>query len=128
MAESPNVIANRERASAVLHFTANVANIVVVGNTSISNIAEDDETVNGAFISQVICGSPSGNGAYWVIKRGANTVAVVDSTAAIDFAGAGMALNLYPTANLSVELVGSTDGFLMVELQKINAESQYLAG
>lgn len=128
MAESPNVIANRERASVTLHFTANTGPIVIVGDTSVSNIAEDDETVNGAYISQIICGSPSGNGAYWKILRGANTVAVVDSTAFIDFAGAGMSLNLYPLADLSVQLIGSDDGFLMVELQKVNAESQYLAG
>lgn len=128
MAESPNIISNRERASAVLHFTANTGPIVVVGNTSVSNIAEDDETVNGAAITQIVCGSPSGNGSYWKILRGANTVAVLDSTCTIDFAGAGMSLNIYPTATLSVQLVGATDGFLMIELQKLNAESQYLAG
>lgn len=127
MAESPNVIINRERASCVLHFTANTSDIVITGNTSVSNIAKDDETVNGAYISQIICGSPSGDGAYWVVKRGANTVAVVDSTASIDFAGTGMPITRWPTANLSVTLVGSTDGFLMIELQKINAEPQYLA-
>lgn len=128
MAESPNVILNRERASTVLHFTANTGPIVISGNTSVSNIAEDNETVNGAFISQAIFGSPSGSGAHWIVKRGANTVLVLDSTAQLDFAGTGLAVNLYPTADLSVELVGSTSGFLMLELQKINAEPEYLAG
>ncbi len=128
MAESPNVISNKERASVVLHFTANVANIAVAGNTAVSNVAKDNEFVVGAQINQAIFGSPSGNGAYWVVKRGANTVLVLDSTAAIDFAGNGMAITQYPAANLSVELVGSTSGFLTLELQKTNAESEYLAG
>lgn len=122
------ITSNRERSSAVLHFTANTADIVMVGNSSVSAIAKDNETVNGVYISQVICGSPSGNGAYWTIKRGANTVAVVDSTAAIDFAGAGMAISLWPAATLSVELTGAEDGFLMIELQKVGSEIEYLAG
>lgn len=127
MAASPNIIINRERASCVLHFTATTGPIVIVGDTSTSNIAKDDETVVGAHISQIITGSPSGAGAYWKITRGANTVAVVDSTATLDLAGSGMPINLYPTATLSVELIGATDGFLMIELQKTGSEYQYLA-
>ncbi len=126
MAESPFIISNKERASVVLHFTANAAGIVIVGNTSSSNIAKDNEIVRGAAINQTIFGSPSGG--YWVVKRGANTVLVLDSTAAIDYAGNGMAINQYPTADLSVELVDATTGFLMIELQKINSDPEYLAG
>lgn len=126
MAQSPNVIANRERTSAILHFTANTADIVIVGNNSVSNVAKNNEVVNGAQISQIICGSPSGNGAYWKVLRGANTVAVIDSTAMLDFAGVGMPINLYPQANLSVQLIGAADGFLMIEIQKIGSEFKYL--
>jgi hypothetical protein len=127
MPESPNVIINRKNASVVLHFTANTANVVIVGNSSVSNIAKPGEIVNGASIAQAIFGSPSGNAAHWIVKRGANTVLVLDSTAALDFAGTGMAIGIHATANLSVELVGSTTGFLTLELQKLNSRLEYLA-
>lgn len=114
------VVANRSGTSCTLHFTATTANIAIVGNSAVSNIAAPTEEVGGAYVSQAICGSASGPGAYWIIRRGANTVAVLDSTAQIDFAGAGMALNMWPEADLSVELVGEDPGFLMLELQKVN--------
>lgn len=122
-----NVIINRKNTSAVLHFTAN-ATIVVAGNSSVSNIAYPNETVTGASITQAVFGSPSGPGAHWIVKRGANTVAVFDSTAQLDFAGCGMPITLWPSANLTVELVGSNTGFLMLEVQKLNSQLDYLAG
>jgi len=121
-----NVIINRKNTSAVLHFTAN-ATVVIAGNSSVSNVAYLNETVKGASITQATFGSPSGSGAYWVVKRGANTVAVFDSTAQLDFAGYGIPITLFPAANLTVELVGSSNGFLMLEIQKLDSQLQYLA-
>lgn len=112
------VLINRKGVSAVLHMTANES-FTIAGDSSTSNIASPGETLTGATITQVWFGSSSGDSAYWTIKRGANTVAVLDSTGYIDFAGNGVALNKDTGATLVANLVNSTTGFLMVELQKI---------
>lgn len=112
------VLINKKGLSAVLHLTANES-FVIAGGSGVSNIALPGETITGATISQVWYGSPSGQSAYWTVKRGANTVAVFDSTGYSDFAGNGIALNKDTGATLSANLVNSTDGFLMIELQKI---------
>jgi hypothetical protein len=116
---------NRKNTSAVLHLTANSGNVVIVGNNSVSNLAVGTEIINGAYITQVAFGSPSGNAAYWEIKRGANVVLVVDSTCQLDFAGTGMSITKDATANLSANLIGATAGFLTIELQKI-ANTEYV--
>ncbi|NDB84125.1 MAG: hypothetical protein EB127_15615 [Alphaproteobacteria bacterium] len=109
------LIANRKNLSATLHFTAN-ATITIAGNSSVSHIATGDEVISGAYITQVWHGSM----AQWIVKRGANTVGVFDSTAYNDFAGNGNSLVLDPSATLVVSLDPSvTSGYLMIELQKI---------
>lgn len=125
MAVNAGVMLNRKNTSAVLHFTANSGNIVIVGNSSVSNLAVGTEIINGAYISQVAFGSPSGNAAYWEIKRGANVVLIVDSTCQLDFAGCGMSITKDATADLSANLVGATAGFLTIELQKL-ANTEYV--
>lgn len=120
------LLANRKNSSAVIHFNSNTE-LTVVGNNSTSNIAAPGETLTGITITQATFGSPSGNGAYWKISRGANTVAVFDSTAQIDLAGTGGPINISPDATLKVELVGSDDGFLILEVQKINLKYDYLS-
>lgn len=117
------IISNRKNLSATLHFTSN-GTVTIAGNSSVSAIATGDEVITGATITQLWHGSD----AVWILKRGANTVGVFDSTAYIDFAGCGNALNLDTSANLTVELVGTSNGYLMVELQKIGpltANSEY---
>lgn len=131
MAVSPNIVVNRENASAVFHFTANVAGIVVSGNNSVSNVAIEEEVINGVAITQAIYGSTPG--AYWHIQRGSNTSIVLDSTGFIDFAAAGMPINKDADATISVTLIppeGSavaSKGFLTLEVQKQNARLEYLA-
>lgn len=110
------ILSNKKGGRVVLHFTAN-GSANLIGNSSVSQIAIGDEVVTSAHITQIWCGSASGNGDYWTVKRGSNTVAVLDSTIAIDFAGLGAGLTLDATANISANLVG-TAGFLMVELKK----------
>ena len=114
------VQANRKNLSVTLHMSANSGTITVAGNSAVSNVAIGDEVLTGAYITQVWVGSPSGaeGGAYWEIKRGANTVAVLDSTCYIDYAGCGNPITLDSSATLSANLVGSTAGYLMIELQK----------
>lgn len=107
---------NRKNTSAVIHLTAN-ASITVAGNSAVSGIATGNEVLTGCTITQVFCGA--GNGAHWTVKRGANTLLVLDSTGYFDYAGSGMALNIDPGATIEATLNGGTDGYLLIEVQKI---------
>lgn len=119
------IMANRKNLSTTIHFSSN-GSLVIAGNSTVSDIAIDNEELTGAYITQVWYGSPSGSVAYWEVKRGANTVLVLDSTSYTDFAGNGNAIKLDSTAPLSANLVGSTAGYLVVELQKEgNFTSEY---
>ena len=119
------IIANRKNLSTTLHFVSN-GTVVIAGNSTVSDIAIDNEVLTGAYITQVWYGSPSGSVSYWEIKRGANTVAILDSTSYTDFAGNGNAIKLDTAATLSANLVGTTAGYLMIEVQKEgNFTSEY---
>ena len=121
-----NVISNRKNTSVVLHVaSANSGNLVVAGNSSVSNLAISDEVLTGAYITQVVWGC-DGTGHIQVL-RGANLVAVYDSTGQHEYAGTGMPINMYPSANLVINLVGSANSFIAIELQKIgNFTTEYL--
>lgn len=108
---------NRKNTSAVIHVTASNT-IIIAGNSSVSDIAIGNEVLTGCSITQVFCGSSSGNGAYWTVKRGANTVAVLDSTGYFDYAGAGMALTVDAGGTLVANLINGSDGYLLIEIQK----------
>jgi len=124
---SYRIVHNRKNLSTTVLFTANTT-LTLVGNNSVSAIGIGDEVITGASITQAWVGSPSGASAYWTVKRGANTVAVLDSTAYIDYAGNGGAITLDSDATLVVELTGTT-GTLMLELQKAGQfTSDYLRG
>lgn len=110
------VTINRKNTSAVIHLTANAV-VNVAGNSTTSDIATDNEVLSGATIVQVFSGA--GNGAHWEVKRGANTVLVLDSTGYYDYAGSGMALNIDTGGTLVANLVGGTNGYLLIEVQKI---------
>lgn len=116
------VLINKKGLSAVIHLTANAV-INVAGNSSVSDIAYGDETVTGATITQMWYGC--GNGAYWEIKRGSNTVMFTDSTGYLDFAGNGVALNKDITGTLVANLNVSQTGFLIIELTKSPTNSSY---
>lgn len=121
-----NIISNRKNTSVVLHVSsANSGNLVVAGNSSVSNLAISNEILTGAYITQVVWGC-DGTGHIQVL-RGANLVAVYDSTGQHEYAGTGMPINMYPAANLVINLVGSANSFIAIELQKIgNFTSEYL--
>lgn len=121
-----NVISNRKNTSVVLHVaSANSGNVVIAGNSTVSNVAISNEILTGAYITQVVWGC-DGTGHIQVL-RGANLVAVYDSTGQHEYAGTGMPINMYPAANLSINLVGSSNSFIAIELQKVgNFTSEYL--
>ena len=112
------IIANRKNVSTTVHFTAN-ATITVVGNSSVSDIATGSEVITGAYITQLWHGSMG----QWVVKRGSNTVGVFDSTAYNDYAGCGNPITLDQAGNLSVTLEAATNGYIMIELQKVGSFS-----
>lgn len=120
------VTINRKNTSAVIHLTANSV-VNIAGNSTTSDIATDNEIITGATIVQVFAGCPSGANAYWTVKRGANTVLVLDSTGYYDFAGAGMAMNVDAGGTLVANLENSADGYLLIEVQKIGSfTSEYI--
>jgi hypothetical protein len=122
-----SVISNKPRTSIVLHVTSANATLVIAGNNAVSNIASPGETLTGAYITQAVWGcDPNG---YIVIKRGTTPVAFYDSTGQQEYAGTGMPINVAQTANLSVEFIGSSNCYVMFELQKVGpnltANSEY---
>lgn len=116
-----SIVHNRRNLSVTILADAN-ATLTIAGNSTVSNVAHASETLTGASIKQIWFGSPSGNSAYWKIERGSNTVAVVDSTGWIDFAGNGNLLTKDSTGTLVLTLVGSANGYIMIELQKEGVE------
>ena len=115
------VIANRKNVSITVHATANttwqMSDFTGVGETNVTAVA----------IKQVWFGSPQSiANTYWTISRGANTVAILDSTGYMDYAGNGNMLNLDSTANVTVTLNGSTVGYIMLELQKLHQQYDYV--
>jgi len=122
-------ISNRSKVSAVFHVTGSSnATIVVTGNSSVSNVAAPGETVTGGYLAQAVWGVAPGG--YIVIKRGTEIVGVYDSTGIHEYAGAGMPIKAgLNEANMTVEFVGTANGFITFELHKVlenpNANSDY---
>lgn len=121
-------IINRNRTSAVVHISAN-STLTIAGNSSVSNIAfgsgnaQVEETLTGAAITQVFWGSAPG--AHWNVKRGDTLVLTLPNAGSIDFAGTGCSLTANTENTLVAELVGASNGFLMIELQKIPMGTGY---
>lgn len=121
------ITSNRKNTSLVIHVSsANSGNIVVAGNSSTTNVngtatcvAIGDEVLTGAYITQAVWGC-DGNGHIQVL-RGANLVAVYDSTGQHEYAGCGMPLTVDAAANVVINLVGSANSFVTLELQKVGA-------
>jgi hypothetical protein len=111
------ILSNKKNTSAVILITSN-STLTIAGNSTVSNVATGSEVLTGCSISQIFCGSNSGNAAYWVVKRGTDLTAILDSTGYFDYAGCGMALTNSPTATLVANLENSTTGYLLIEIQK----------
>lgn len=118
-------VSNKKNTSFVLHVYSSNSSLNIVGNSSVSSVAISNEVLTGAYITQAAWGC-DGTG-YVVVKRGANSVLVLDSTGQHDYAGSGMPINTFPNANISFEFVGSSNCFVVIEMQKIigSTSSEY---
>jgi hypothetical protein len=117
------ITSNKKNTSAVIHVSAANTTIKVSGNSITTNVdatstclAIGNEVLSGVYITQAFFGiDPAG---YAVIKRGTTPVAIYDSAGYVDYAGSGMALTVGQTANLTVEFVGTANGYVLLEVQK----------
>ena len=110
------VTSNKKNTSAVVHVTGSNT-VVIAGNSAVSTIAAPGEVVQGAYITQVFWGvDPAG---YVNLKRNGQIVMTLDSTSYYDFAGTGMPLTVNQTDNITVDFVGTANGYVFFELQKI---------
>lgn len=127
------ITSNKKNTSAVIHVSVANTTIKVSGNSITSNVdatatclAIGNEVLTGAYITQAYWGiDPNG---YAVIKRGTTPVAIYDSTGYKDYAGCGMALTVGQTANLTVEFVGTANGYVLLEVQKAGTLPSEYAG
>lgn len=113
-------VANRRNASIVVHAVANTT----------WNLADlkvgTEATPTGIGVTQIWYGAPSNGTTYWTVTRGANTIAVLEGAGHLDFAGNGVSVNLDNAASVTVTLNGGTTGFIMLELQKLNQQYEYV--
>ena len=122
-----NIISNRKNTSTVIHVHSSNNGFVVAGNSSVSNIATSDEVLTGAYITQAVWGCDPGG--YIVLKRGANSVLVFDSTGQQDYAGCGLPITTDQTANIQVQFVGTSNACITFEVQKVGTfQSEYMQG
>ena len=108
------ILTNKLNGSIVIHVVANTT-LTIAGNNSVSNVATGSEVLTGATIRRVKFGSDVGR---WTVKRGSNTVLVLSGTNQLDFYKDGFSINIDPTATLVLELSGTANGFITIELSK----------
>lgn len=113
-----NIITNKTGGKQVITHTWANDVIIVAGNNSVSNLTSNSsEVVVGATIIRVWFGSGAGT---WVVYRSnssVNTVVgVFNGTGTMQFDGAP--INIESTKSLRCDLVGTANGFLMMELHK----------
>lgn len=120
-------ITNRKNTSSVIHVAVANTTIICSGNSTTTNVdatntclAIGDEVLTGVRINQAFWGvDPAAGEGFAILKRGANTVAIYDSTGYHDYAAAGMPITVDQSANLTVEFSGTANAYLMLEVQKI---------
>lgn len=108
------IVSNKKNGTVTVHAAANLT-LTIAGNSVVSNVATSDEVLTGANIKQVWFGSPG----HWVVKRGANVVGVYNNSGHVNYAAFGSSINIDNTGTLVLELVGTANGYIMVELQKL---------
>jgi hypothetical protein len=104
-----------EKKTGVIHLVAN-ATITVAGVAPTSNVAVGTETVVGATIRKVWWGVADAS-TYWTVKRGANTVLVLNNSGFADFSS-GATLGMDGTATIVLEKTGAGTGYIAVEFKK----------
>lgn len=98
---------------AVVHVASASGTIVIAGDSSQSNIALANQNLTGATISKIWYGSAGGS---WNVKRDTTLVYTASGSGFHFFDGAP--LSIATIANVVCEIVGSTNGFIMLELHK----------
>ena len=117
---SYTITQNRKNTSFVLHVSgANTGNVIIAGNSIVSNVAMGNEILTGAYICQVFVGHDGGTADAGVqILRDNTLVASYDTAGYFDYSGAGMPLNVLPSGNLQIKFVGTSNAYCMIEMQK----------
>ena len=117
------LLSNKKNTSVVIHVTPANTTMTIAGNTTNgSNVAISNETLTGGYVAQAFWGTDG----HIKLKRGANLVAIYDSTGYKDYAGSGMPLTNDQTATLVIEFT-SANSYLTLEMQKVgNFTSDYL--
>ncbi len=116
------IMINRPGTSAVIHITAN-ATINAVGNTTNTTIASGSEVLTGAAITQIFWGAASGG--YWTISRDTTLLLTLPDSGTMDFAGSGCSLIANSDQSIVAKLVGTANGHLVMEVQKIPTSTGY---
>jgi hypothetical protein len=104
------ILSNKKNTKITLNVTGNSANIIVVGNSTVSNIALPTENVASASIRRIQWGTDT------LIKvfRGANLVITVTQTGEMFFE---QAMGLDSTANIDVQTT-SANSWMLLEVYK----------
>jgi len=93
----------------------NLAN--VAANTIVSTSgALSEETVTSATIARVFWSTA--NTGYWKISRNSNSILELGGSGFWNLNEAGMSVANTATGNLGIDLVGTTNGSLVIELSK----------
>ncbi len=110
----PASVLNNRYNTVLLHASGANATFTIAGNNSVSNVATGSQVLTGGSITRIWYGcGPSG---YWNVKRGANLLFSFESSGTFLFDGAGVGID--KTATLVLELIGTANGFVMVEMRK----------
>jgi len=109
------ILSNKANTSTIIHVTAANASFVIAGNSTVSNIATSSEVLTGGTIRKAVWGIDTGS---IQIVRGSNAVATYTGAYALDYAGMGMSLTKDSAATLVVNFVGSSNGYIMLEVAK----------
>lgn len=117
-----SVISNKKNTSVVLHIVPANTTITLAGNSTTSNVAVSNEVLTGGYVAQAFWGTDG----HIKLKRGANLVAIYDSTGSKDYAGCGMPITVDQAGTLVIEFT-SANSYLMLEVQKTGTfTSDYL--
>lgn len=98
--------------------TGLVINLANVAANTIVALSGDvsEETVTSATIARVFWSTA--NTGYWKISRSANSVLELGGSGFWNLIEAGMSVANTSTGNLGIDLVGTTNGSLVIELTK----------
>lgn len=108
------ILKNQKNGKVAIHVAgANSGDIIVVGNSTVSNLATGAEVLSGAAIRKVKWGCGDG---FITILRHTTPVAVLSQSGEMDFSDIAV-LTLNSAANVVVNM--SANAFCVVEIDKV---------